>query len=145
MAPFPANNRANILAKWKQHLKETSISYTEPFMLSSAFSDPTSIRKWHLHGTPFSFYFPLQILSSSSKGLLHDTNSVENAIMATESQQWPLFIDPQGLATKWVLSIEKSKSIVSSSTTSPDFVRVLSNALRYAESRLPIRGKEANS
>ena len=50
MPPFPANYRADILAQWKQHLKQSNIFFTEPFMLSTAFSDPVSIRKWHLHG-----------------------------------------------------------------------------------------------
>lgn len=50
--------------------------------------------------------------------------------MATEGQKWPLFVDPQGLATKWIMSMEKSKSIIASSTNAPDFVRILTNALR---------------
>lgn len=39
-----------MLADWKQHMKEASISYTEPFVLSSAYSTPPAIRNWHLHG-----------------------------------------------------------------------------------------------
>lgn len=50
--------------------------------------------------------------------------------MTTEGNQWPLFVDPQGLATKWIMSMEKSKSITATSTNSPDLIRNLTNALR---------------
>jgi hypothetical protein len=68
MPPFPATQRAHILAEWKKHLKESNISYSEPFMLSSAFSDAASIRKWHLHGN----YLPFFLLPSLYSYLTQD-------------------------------------------------------------------------
>lgn len=50
LPPFLASNRAQILVEWKQHMKEASISYSEPFALNSAYPDPASIRRWHLNG-----------------------------------------------------------------------------------------------
>ncbi len=47
---FPAHYRAHILAEWKSILKTSKIPFYEPFILSASFSDPTSIRQWHLHG-----------------------------------------------------------------------------------------------
>lgn len=37
-------------------------------------------------------------------GLPSDTTSLENAIFAVEGNRWPLLIDPQSQATKWMLN-----------------------------------------
>lgn len=39
------------------------------------------------------------------KGLPRDYLSVENGVITQFSRRWPLFIDPQGQANKWVKSM----------------------------------------
>ena len=39
------------------------------------------------------------------KGLPRDSLSVENGVITQFSRRWPLFIDPQGQANKWVKSM----------------------------------------
>lgn len=43
--------------------------------------------------------------------LPNDTFSVENAIMLQRSNRWPLMIDPQGQANKWVKKMEEENSL----------------------------------
>ena len=46
--------------------------------------DPVKIRAWNIDGLP------------------SDNFSVENAIIINNSRRWPLFIDPQLQANKWI-------------------------------------------
>lgn len=52
--------------------------------LISTLSDPVKIRTWQIAGLP------------------KDNLSVENGVVVQYSRRWPLFIDPQGQANKWV-------------------------------------------
>ena len=60
----------------------------------STLADPVKIRSWQIAGLP------------------KDTLSVENGVVVQFSRRWPLFIDPQGQANKWV------KNMVSLTTAS---------------------------
>lgn len=37
--------------------------------------------------------------------------SEENALIVANSQRWPLMIDPQGQANKWIKNMEKSSNL----------------------------------
>ncbi|KAK2956118.1 putative Dynein axonemal heavy chain 5 [Blattamonas nauphoetae] len=50
---------------------------------------PVTIRQWQIASLP------------------NDNFSTENGIIGTYGQQWPLFIDPQGQANKWIKTLEK--------------------------------------
>jgi dynein heavy chain len=52
--------------------------------------DPVHIRNWSLSGLPT------------------DPVSVDNAILAAKSSRWPLMIDPEGQANKWIKKMFKS-------------------------------------
>jgi dynein heavy chain len=55
--------------------------------------DPVSIREWGI------------------KGLPSDSLSVENGIMTTITKRWPLMIDPQSQANKWIKNMEKVNNL----------------------------------
>lgn len=50
----------------------------------SVLSEPVQVRRWQLDGLPRDFL------------------STENAVLVAHSRRWPLFIDPQGQANKWI-------------------------------------------
>lgn len=50
----------------------------------SILGDPVTIRSWQLAGLP------------------RDNLSTENGVLVSNSIRWPLFIDPQGQANKWI-------------------------------------------
>ena len=55
--------------------------------------DPVTIREWGIAGLPL------------------DTLSIENAIFVTRSRRWPLMIDPQGQANRWIKNLEKANKL----------------------------------
>ncbi|KAG2469298.1 DYH7 protein, partial [Polypterus senegalus] len=57
--------------------------------------------------------------------------SVENAIIITSAQRWPLMIDPQGQANKWIKSMEKVNKLHVCKATDHDYLRVLSNCIQF--------------
>lgn len=44
-------------------------------------------------------------------GLPADGFSIDNAIILSKSRRWPLMIDPQGQANKWIKNMEKQNNI----------------------------------
>ena len=57
---------------------------TEEFSLIEIMADPINIREWNYAGLP------------------EDILSIENAIITLTSKRWPLIIDPQMQANKWI-------------------------------------------
>lgn len=45
--------------------------------------------------------------------------------------RWPLIIDPQGYANKWIKNYEKENRLCVIQLSQPDYLRVLENAIQY--------------
>ena len=56
--------------------------------------------------------------------------SVENAIIVTSANRWPLMIDPQGQANKWIKNMEKSNKLQVVKMSDPNFSRNLENCVQ---------------
>jgi dynein heavy chain len=66
-------------------------------------------------------------------GLPHDSMSTENALLITSlKRKWPLIIDPQDRATKWIKKMEGQRLAVLSMSDST-FLRSLENAVRTGQ------------
>ncbi len=50
---------------------------------------PTAVRDWNI------------------KGLPSDAFSTENGVIVTRGRRWPLMVDPQGQALKWIKNMER--------------------------------------
>lgn len=55
--------------------------------------EPVTIRSWLLAGLP------------------NDAFSIDNAIIMKAGRRWPLLIDPQGQANKWIKCLEKDNRL----------------------------------
>ena len=75
--------------QWQEKLSEYNVPHNRSATLISTLADPVKIRKWQIAGLP------------------KDTLSVENGVVVQFSRRWPLFIDPQGQANKWIKSMVK--------------------------------------
>ena len=64
-----------------------------------------------------------------------DTFSVENAIIVNTSRRWPLMIDPQGQANKWIKKLENEHNLQSIKQSDPNFMRTLENAVQFGQVR----------
>lgn len=60
------------------------VPHTEKCSPVATLGEPVVIRKWQIEGLP------------------RDYLSTENAILVFNSRRWPLFIDPQGQANRWI-------------------------------------------
>jgi|TARA_B110000967_G_scaffold198010_1_gene230428 dynein heavy chain len=85
----------------------------ETFKLIRVLGEPVVIREWQIAGLP------------------NDSFSIDNAIVMTKSRRWPLIIDPQAQANKWIRQSEKRHGLVVVKLTDADFARRLENAISF--------------
>uniref|UniRef100_A0A673G0D2 Uncharacterized protein n=1 Tax=Sinocyclocheilus rhinocerous TaxID=307959 RepID=A0A673G0D2_9TELE len=84
LGPFTGEYRSAMAEEWLRGFKELAVPHTERPNLISTLGDKVKIRSWQIAGLP------------------KDSLSVENGVITQYSQRWPLFIDPQGQANKWI-------------------------------------------
>jgi len=83
------------------------------FSLSNVLGNPILVRQWQIDGLPT------------------DSFSTDNGIIVNQARRWPLMIDPQGQANKWVRTMEKSKGLIVCKLTDPGFLRTMENAIQF--------------
>uniref|UniRef100_A0A8P4KSK9 AAA+ ATPase domain-containing protein n=1 Tax=Dicentrarchus labrax TaxID=13489 RepID=A0A8P4KSK9_DICLA len=97
---------------WIIQCQELYIPISSSFSLINILGDPFVIRQWNTEGLP------------------RDTVSTENGILVTEGRRWPLMIDPQDQANRWIRSKEVKHGLKVIKLTDPSFLRTLENAIR---------------
>lgn len=75
-------------------------------------ADPYDIRKWNTCSLP------------------RDEVSTENAILVTQAGRWPLMIDPQEQANRWIRQMEAPNDLKITKLTDVNFMRILEAAIR---------------
>jgi dynein heavy chain len=113
LGPFMAGYRASCIASWSEFVRSLGIKCSATFQLRATLGNEVTIRQWGLAGLP------------------SDSFSVDNAIILKTSEQWPLMIDPQGQANKWVRNMEADKQLRVVKQTESDFMRTLENAVNF--------------
>ena len=88
------------------------IPYSGDFTVERILGDPVQIRQWGI------------------KGLPADELSIENGIIVTQAKRWPLMIDPQSQANKWIKSMEKENNIQVIKLSNPKFLQIVENGIR---------------
>ena len=86
--------------------------------MESCLGEPIVVKKWVMNGLP------------------SDAFSRENGMIIKETSRWPLLIDPQSQANKWIKNHEADNKLVVSKQTDHDFVRNLENAVQFGFSFL---------
>lgn len=110
---FTQSYRSSCLEEWGSQLAQNSIPSTTPFSLNQTLGEPVKIRAWTIAKLP------------------NDGFSIDNAIMLYASNRWPLMIDPQGQANRWVRNMEAEEGLKVVKQTQSDFVRNLENAISF--------------
>uniref|UniRef100_A0A0L8HIS0 Uncharacterized protein n=1 Tax=Octopus bimaculoides TaxID=37653 RepID=A0A0L8HIS0_OCTBM len=111
LGPFTSAFRERCITDWVQLCKSKLIPCSDEFYLSKTLGEPIKIQAWNLAGLPC------------------DNFSIENGVIVANSRRWPLMIDPQGQANKWVKNSEKSNLAVIK-LTDPDYMRTLENCIQ---------------
>jgi len=82
-----------LVEDWNQKCLEIGIPCSKQFSFIHTLGEPVLIRSWNIFGLPA------------------DNFSVENGIIVFNSTRWPLMIDPQGQANKWLKIMENENKI----------------------------------
>ncbi|TKS69211.1 Dynein heavy chain 6, axonemal [Collichthys lucidus] len=109
---FTSHYRQLLIDQWMIQCQELNIPISSSFSLINILGDPFVIRQWNAEGLP------------------RDTVSTENGILVTEGRRWPLMIDPQDQANRWIRSKEVKHGLKVIKLTDPNFLRTLENAIR---------------
>jgi len=84
---FPAEYREDLQKLWMQKTK-TKIEVSRHFKFVEFMAEPTEVRDWQNDGLP------------------GDGFSSENGVIVVNGRRWPLMVDPQGQANKWIKKME---------------------------------------
>ncbi|KAK7101861.1 hypothetical protein V1264_020177 [Littorina saxatilis] len=113
LGPFILMFRQECLKEWFEMCKEKGIPISETFSLSLTLGDPVTIRDWQIAGLPA------------------DNYSIDNAIIVKNANRWPLMIDPQGQANKWIKNMEKVNKLEVIKFSDSNYTRALENCLQF--------------
>mmetsp|Transcript_3710 Transcript_3710/g.4951 ORF Transcript_3710/g.4951 Transcript_3710/m.4951 type:complete len:288 (+) Transcript_3710:1626-2489(+) len=89
--PFTAIYRSELEAEWYQKISSLGIKISEGISMKRIMEDPVTTKIWTMASLP------------------SDNLSIENAIITFASRRWPLMIDPQNQANKFIKSLAKQE------------------------------------
>lgn len=114
LGPFTAEFRHELQQQWLSFCKDSGLPVDGNFSFQRVLADPVVVREWNIMGLPA------------------DTFSIENGLFTTMGRRWPLMIDPQSQANKWIKNMYKAAgSLQIIKLSQKDFLRTLENAIRY--------------
>ncbi|KAK7490596.1 hypothetical protein BaRGS_00018199, partial [Batillaria attramentaria] len=113
LGPFTSAFRDGCTEDWVKQCQGKNIPCSEQFSLSKTLGEPIKIQAWNIAGLP------------------RDSFSIDNGVIVANARRWPLMIDPQGQANRWVKNMEKEHSIHVVKLTDNDFMRVLENCITF--------------
>ncbi|XP_026578292.1 dynein heavy chain 2, axonemal [Pseudonaja textilis] len=113
MGPFLSSYRDEMVSHiWMKQIRQLHVPCSPMFTCDSFLSNPTMVRTWNIQGLP------------------SDDFSTENGIIVTRGNRWPLMIDPQCQATKWIKNMEAKKGLKIIDLQMPDYLRILETAIQ---------------
>ncbi|NXP46066.1 DYH7 protein, partial [Heliornis fulica] len=113
LGAFTAGFRQECTKDWSKLCKEKNIPCSENFSLSKTLGDPIKIRAWNIAGLPTDIF------------------SVDNGVIVDNSRRWPLMIDPQGQANKWIKNFEKENRLNVIKDSDTDYMRTVENCIQF--------------
>ncbi|EKX36467.1 hypothetical protein GUITHDRAFT_97557 [Guillardia theta CCMP2712] len=112
--PFTAEYRLDLVHNsWIPNLKKLEIVASDNFSFSEFLAEPSTVRTWNIQGLP------------------PDSFSTENGVLVTLGRRWPLCIDPQFQANKWIKNLEKSQGLKVMDLNMSDWMRQMENAIQF--------------
>uniref|UniRef100_A0A8C3HD88 Dynein heavy chain coiled coil stalk domain-containing protein n=1 Tax=Chrysemys picta bellii TaxID=8478 RepID=A0A8C3HD88_CHRPI len=112
-----AEYRQQLINECLRLCNENIIPVSPNYSLITAMTEKNEVSKWQNEGLPLDQY------------------SIENAILVKNGQRWPLLIDPQKQAYKWICQMEGDR-LRQIHTSDSNYLRTLENAMRIGDSIL---------
>ena len=118
LGAFTSKYREATIQRWIGEISETELMVSESLSLEKSLGEPVTIRKWILNGLPT------------------DSFSKENAILCYTSRRWPLMIDPQSQANKWIKNLENPNNLSVLKLSDMDFMRNIKRCIQFGQPAL---------
>uniref|UniRef100_A0A2R9C426 Dynein axonemal heavy chain 7 n=1 Tax=Pan paniscus TaxID=9597 RepID=A0A2R9C426_PANPA len=113
LGAFTSTYRQNQTKEWTTLCKGRDIPCSDDCSLMGTLGEAVTIRTWNIAGLP------------------SDSFSIDNGIIIMNARRWPLMIDPQSQANKWIKNMEKANSLYVIKLSEPDYVRTLENCIQF--------------
>jgi len=115
---FTFDFRTQLVTEWQKGLKSYNIPHSKVCNLETVLSDPVKLRSWQICNLP------------------SDTLSTQNGIIMDNSRRWPLLIDPQGQANKYIRTMAKDMTFAPNGMdtvkqSDKNFLRTLENGVQF--------------
>ncbi|XP_067660223.1 dynein axonemal heavy chain 10-like [Haliotis asinina] len=98
---------------WVNDLRDRGVPLSDPYRVEDLLTNDVEISKW------------------TSEGLPPDELSIQNGILTTRASRFPLCIDPQQQALKWIKKKEEPHNLKVCTFNDPDFLKQLELAIKY--------------
>ncbi|EZA46954.1 Dynein heavy chain 3, axonemal [Ooceraea biroi] len=112
LGAFTVEYRNKLIDQWHISCTGAAIPCSVRFNLMDILGEAVEIREWNIQGLPA------------------DNFSVENGIIVKHADRWPLMIDPQNQANKWIKNMEKPNKLMIIKLTDPNYVRVMETSIQ---------------
>ena len=112
---FTGTYRVEMVKLWLDKARAAGIPCSADCSLVATMGDAVAIRDWQICGLPT------------------DAVSTDNAILVTRGKRWPLMIDPQEQAKKWVKKMEERNKLAVTRLTNPNMLRTLESCIRIGQ------------
>lgn len=114
LGPFISEYRKKLVSTvWIPQMQASHIPHSPGFNMADFLAKPVDVRFWNIQGLPA------------------DQFSTENGVIVTRGERWPLMIDPQGQAIKWVKNMEGKRGLKIIDLQMKDFLRTLENSIQF--------------
>ena len=115
LGPFTIPYRKQAIESWQAMATERRVPQSGHFSFQEIVGEPVMIRAWNIQGLPT------------------DAFSIDNGIVTSVARRWPLMIDPQGQANKWIRNMESEQGLLVIKLTQSDYLRTLENAIQFGK------------
>ena len=109
---FTGVYRERMVAHWLEAALARKIPCSKGYDLVRIMGSPVKTRDWQIQGLPT------------------DAVSAASAILVTRGRRWPLMIDPQEQAKKWIRNMEAPNKLQTTRLTNVNMLRTLENCIR---------------
>merc|ERR1711871_776883 len=112
--------RKALVEDWQTRLIDLKVPSTAGCDLASIMGNPVEVRSWNIAGLPA------------------DAHSVQNGIIMSTARRWPLLMDPQGQANRYIKNMGKDTNfsengIDITKLSDKNFLRTLENGVRFGK------------
>lgn len=111
LGPFDTKYREILIDKWSKLISDQQIPCSDELKITLFLCDAVTIREWNIQGLPA------------------DDFSTENGVIVTQSNRWPLIIDPQVQANMWIKNYEAKNNLMIIDFSQSDYLKTLEKAM----------------